>query len=88
MAASNPWENSAYCWVVICKNAKVHSSANVNAGHKILLAETDAFEPLPVTGSLLVKCDECGEEYMYEPAEVVRLEMAAPEHFTTHPRFV
>ena len=27
------------------------------------------------------------EEYIYESSEVLRLEMEAPEHFTTHPRF-
>jgi hypothetical protein len=56
-------------------------------GHRIPLAETDAFETLPATGSLMVQCDECGEEFLYEPSEVVRLEMEPPEGFTTHPRF-
>lgn len=64
----------------ICKNAKAHKSENVMFGHKIALAETDAFEALPVTGPLLVKCDGCREEYIYEPSEVLRLEMEAPEH--------
>ena len=87
MGAWNPWENSAYCWVVICKNAKVHSSANVNAGHKIPLAETDAFEVLPVSAPIEVQCDACGEERTYEPSDIVRLEFNVPEGFATHPRF-
>jgi hypothetical protein len=41
-------------------------------GHKIPLAETDAFEPIPVSGPFLVKCDECGQENTYEPCEVLK----------------
>jgi len=44
MWASDPWENSSYCWVVVCKNAKAHNSENMMFGHKIPLAETDSFE--------------------------------------------
>jgi hypothetical protein len=88
MGSANPWSNATYFWVVICKNVKVHKSENVMVGHKIPLAETDAVEPLPVTSPLLVKCDGCGEEYLFEPSEVLRLEMEAPEDLTTHPRFV
>ena len=56
-------------------------------GHKIPLAETDAIEVLPVTGTVLVQCDGCGEEYTYEPNEIARLEFTVPEGFSTHPRF-
>ena len=56
-------------------------------GHKIPLAETDAFEPVPVSGPFYVRCDECGVEHSYEPEEVMRIEMELPESFTTHPRF-
>jgi hypothetical protein len=87
MWASNPWEDSNYCWVVICKNAKTHNSENMMFGHKIPLAETDSFEDLPVSGPFFVKCDECGEELSYDPADVVRLEFEVPVGFTTHPRF-
>ena len=87
MGSADPWSNATYFWVVICRNVKAHKGENVMFGHKVALAETDAFEALPVTGPLLVKCDGCGEEYIYEPSEVLRLEMEAPEHFTTHPRF-
>ena len=56
-------------------------------GHKIPLAETDAFEVLPVTGAILVQCDACGHEDLYEPSEISRLEFNVPEGFVTHPRF-
>jgi hypothetical protein len=82
------WENSAYCWVVICKNEKLHRADNVNAGHKIPLAETDAFAPAPaIGGSFMVLCDDCGKEYSYEPKEVLRLEMELPASLKTHPLF-
>jgi len=57
------------------------------SGHKIPLAETDAVESLPVSGPFLVECDDCGEEYSYEPADVLRLEFELPDGFVTHPRF-
>ena len=87
MGAWSSWENPNYCWGVICKNERVHHQTNLMSGHKILLAETDAFEPLPVSGPFQVVCDDCGEEYTYEPKDVLRLEQQPPENFTTHPRF-
>ena len=87
MGASDPWANPTYCWVVICKNTKTHHSTNLMIGHKIPLAETDAFEPMPVSGPFLVRCDECGQENTYEPGEVLRLELGLPDSFTSHPRF-
>ena len=87
MGAWNPWENRTCCWVVICKNKKAHREANIMFGHKILLGETDSFEPVPVSGPFLVQCDECGEEQSYVPDEVLRLEVELPESFTPHPRF-
>jgi len=88
MPSDNPWENPSYFWVVICRNTKAHKSENMMFGHRIPLAETDAFEPLAATGSLMVQCDGCGQEYVYEPSEIVRVEMEAPDGFTTHPRFL
>jgi len=87
MSAVDAWQNPSYCWVVICKNTKVHHDVNMMVGHKIPLAETDAFESLPVSGPFLVLCDECGCEQSYDPAEVLRLEFELPDGFTTHPRF-
>jgi hypothetical protein len=87
MWSADPWTGASYFWVVICKNAKAPNSENVMVGHKVPLAETDAYEPLPVTGAFLVQCDAYGEEFLYEPSEVVRLEMEPSENFKTHPRF-
>jgi hypothetical protein len=84
MGAWNPWENASYCWVVICKNTKAHRGMS---GHKIPLAGTDAFESLPVSQAFKVQCDECGIEHLYEPADVLRLELELPESFTPHPGF-
>ena len=65
MGAWSPWDNRSYCRVVICKNKKAHRETNVLFGHKIPLVETDSLEPMPVSGSFLVQCDECGEEHAY-----------------------
>jgi hypothetical protein len=87
MSSLDAWANPSYCWVVICKNAKVHRETNMLFGHKIPLGETDAFEPFPVSEPFVARCDECGDERSYEPAEALRLELALPESFTPHPRF-
>jgi len=88
MVTWDHWEQSAYAWVVICRNAKVHLHVNVNAGHKIPLAETDAFAPPPaLSGPFTVLCDECGKEYSYEPDELLRLELELPASFKPHPLF-
>jgi hypothetical protein len=42
---------------------------------------------LPVSGPFLMRCDECSEEYTYEPADALRLELGRPGSFTRHPRF-
>ena len=58
------WEESAYAWIVICKNKRFHKHTNVMYGHKIPLAETDAFATPPaVSGPFTVQCDECGQEH-------------------------
>lgn len=88
MGSASPWDNPSYYWVVICKNTRFHHHANQWAGHKIVLAETDAIAPLPEIGkSILVVCDECGQEHSYKPKEVLRLELPAAESFITHPLF-
>lgn len=87
MWVRDPWTRATYFWVVICRNTKVHKSENAMIGHKIALAKTDVFESLPVRVVLLVKCDGCGEECIFKPSELLRLEMERPEHFTPHPRF-
>ena len=82
------WENSAYAWVVICKNKKFHRHINVMYGHKIPLGETDTYTAAPaLSGPFTAKCDECGKEYSYEPGEVLRFELELPASFTPHPLF-
>lgn len=82
------WENSAYAWVVICKNKKFHRHVNVMYGHKIPLGETDPYTAAPaLSGPFTAKCDECGKEYSYEPGEMLRFELELPASFTPHPLF-
>jgi hypothetical protein len=90
MSSWSPWDEGAgqYVWAVICKNRKVHDRQNVFSGHKIPLGETDQFESLPSLASrLTVKCDECGAEHNYDPAEVVRHQMELASNFKPHPLF-
>lgn len=88
MVTWDHWESPVYAWVVICRNVKVHHHVNVNAGHKIPLAETDAFSTPPaISDSFTVRCDDCGKEYDYEPDEVLRVELTVPDNFTPHPLF-
>lgn len=82
------WENSDYCWVVLCKNSWFHLRRNLFSSHRIPLAETDAVTPLPaLSGSFSVRCDECGKEYFYKPSDVRRYEQQLPESFVPHPLF-
>lgn len=81
-------ETDQYFWVVLCKNHRFHKQQNLFFAHKIPLGETDAFMPPPeLIGDLRVRCDECGEEYSYQPKELVRIELGYPPSFTPHPRF-
>jgi hypothetical protein len=82
------WEDSRYCWVVLCKNHWFHVRKNIWFRHRIVLAETDAVTPRPaIDAHFKVRCDECGEEYFYKPSEVLRFEQEPPEPFTPHPLF-
>lgn len=89
MSAWNAWgEQDQYCWVVICKNRKYHNQQNFNSGHKIPLGETDAFSPPPVLDmQLSVRCDECGDESLYDPEDLVRFQMELAADFRPHPLF-
>jgi hypothetical protein len=81
-------ENNQYFWVVLCKNHRFHSRQNLFYAHKILLAEADAFvSPPNLNDRLKVQCDDCGQEYSYEPKEVLRAQLDSPESFTPHPLF-
>jgi len=82
------WEDSSYFWVVLCKNRWFHARKNFLFSYKILLAETDAFASRPpVDRPFKVRCDECRKEYVYKPAEVLRVEQEPPASFTSHPLF-
>jgi len=88
MNSWSTWDDPTYCWIVICKNKKVHSHENAMFGHRIPLGETDAFSPAPsIKDAFQVRCDECGEEYSYKPEDVLRVEHTLPESFTPHPFF-
>lgn len=81
-------ETSQYCWIVLCKNHRFHNRQNLFSGHRIPLGETDAFMPPPaLNGGLRIRCDECGQEYAYQPKDVVRIQLDLPQSFTPHPLF-
>ena len=82
------WEDSSYCWVVLCKNRLYHIPRNFIYRHKIPLAETDSVTSRPpVKVPFRVHCDMCGKEYVYQPSDVLRIERDLPEGFTPHPLF-
>ncbi len=73
---------------MICKNHKFHRHHNLFSGHKIPLGQTDPFEPPPALDfKLIIRCDECGEAYAYDPAESVRFQMRMRPSFEPHPLF-
>jgi hypothetical protein len=81
-------ETGQYFWVVLCKNHRFHKQQNRFFAHKIPLAQTNAFlPPPPLSSQLKVRCDDCGEEYSYEPKELARIQLEYPESFTPHPLF-
>jgi hypothetical protein len=81
--------DTCYYWVVICKNHRFHNRQNQLFGHKILLAETDEYSPMPVLdGRFTVRCDDCGQEYAYKPKDVRRLESDYLDDLRPHPLFV
>ena len=80
--------STEYFWVVLCKNKRFHKHQNLFFGHPIPLAETDAIDsPPPLNERFRVRCNDCGEEYTYEPKEVLRSEIQPPDAFTPHPLF-
>jgi hypothetical protein len=82
------WEDSNYCWVVLCKNHWFHLRQALFTSHRIPLGETDAVMSLPaLKGRFSVRCDECGKEYLYRPSDVRRYEQELPESFFPHPLF-
>jgi serine/threonine protein kinase len=86
--AKEMWVGSDYCWMVVCKNDLFHRHPNVFNVHRIPLGETDAVSPRPrLDKPFVVRCDECGKEYMYQPSDVLRYEMEVPASFVAHPLF-
>ena len=82
------WEDSNYCWVVLCKNHWFHLTKNFLFKHRIPLGFTDAYMTLPpLNGPFRVQCDVCGAVYSYEPSEVLRVEQELPDSFKPHPLF-
>ena len=82
------WEDTHYCWMVICKNRWYHLRQNLFYGHRIPLGETDVYGTLPtLKSSFSVQCDDCRKEYQYKPSEVLRYEQELPKSFTPHPLF-
>src|ERR1700680_1734190 len=82
------WEDTSYCWVVLCKNNWFHLRDNLFYKHKIPLGETDIYTPPPdLKSSFRVRCDECHKEYLYKPSEVLRHDQELPMSFTPHPLF-
>lgn len=82
------WVDGNYCWVVVCKNESFHRRSNVYNVHRIPLGETDAAIPgPPVFEPFVVRCNECGKDYLYKPLEVLRYEMEVPSSFVPHKLF-
>jgi hypothetical protein len=81
------WGDIHYCWVVLCKNYFFHMRQNLFFRHRIPLAFTDPFSPVPeVENPFHVRCDDCGKTYVYRRSEIRRYEGEVPK-FTPHPLF-
>ena len=82
------WADSDYCWVVVCKNDAFHRNPNVYNVHRIPLGVTDAVIPRPsIPRPFVARCDECQQENLYDPGDVLRYEMEVPAPFVPHPLF-
>ena len=42
------YDDREYLWGVLCKNHRFHHKGNTSYSHQIVLAETDAYSPLPM----------------------------------------
>jgi hypothetical protein len=82
------WEDTHYCFVVMCKNFWFHVRQNLFYGHRIPLGETDVYgHPPDIKVSFKVRCDSCQKEYLYEQSDVMKFEQELPETFSPHPLF-
>ena len=81
-------ENRNDCWVVQCKNQWFHLRHSFFKGHRIPLGKADGKISKPLLeGGFSVRCDGCGEEYVYQLAEVRKQELSLPDSFAPHPLF-
>lgn len=83
------WDDSIpFYWVVICKNKNFHRQLSRLYSHLIPLGETDAIEPVPaLSDNFSIRCDECGKDLIYAPADVMRYQLELPGPFTPHALF-
>jgi len=85
--ASEAWQDITYSWVVLCKNYFFHMQQNLFFRHRIPLAYTDPYSPVPeIDGPFKVRCDNCGKTYVYKRRDLRRYEGEVPK-FETHPLF-
>ena len=84
---SEAWQDIYYTWVVLCRNYFFHMRQNLFFRHRIPLAYTDPFAPVPeIEGPFEVRCDDCGKTYVYKRKDLRRYEGEVPK-FNTHPLF-
>ena len=84
---SEAWQDIHYTWVVLCKSYFYHMRQNLFYRHRIPLAYTDPYSPVPhLDGPFEVRCDDCRKTYVYKPSDVRRYEGEVSK-FTTHPLF-
>ena len=82
------WEDTHYCWVVLCKNFWCQIRQSAFYKHRIPLAETDVYSQAPqIKTKLKVRCDLCQREYLYARTEVMRYEQELPANFSPHALF-
>jgi hypothetical protein len=87
-STAGAWQDIYYYWVVLCKNYFFHMRQNLFFRHKIPLAATDPYAPVPpLDGPFKVRCDDCGKTYTYKRSDVRRYEQEITKSFTPHPLF-
>jgi hypothetical protein len=87
-STTGAWQDIHYYWVVLCKNYFFHMRQNLFFRHRIPLAATDPFSPVPsLDGPFKVRCDDCGKTYTYKRSDVRRYEQEITKAFTPHPLF-
>jgi hypothetical protein len=87
-SAAGAWQDIRYHWVVLCKSYFFHMKQNLFYRHRIPLAVTDPYAPVPaLDGPFKVRCDDCGKTHTYKRSEVRRYEQEITKSFTPHPLF-